>query len=197
MIIAGVGGQGVNSLAHVFAVYCQELGYECQYTVHKGGAQSLGSVYAEFRISKGPLPHLGQGIPKGYLDKLIALDPWETLRHAVLSHHKTELWVESHTMPLFTERDCIDRSNQENIDKQTETPHEQLNKSSLNIIWRKYREQAEEQAGTVKMANYFAGLDCIKALKIDNVIDNNKLFDQLFFAHINKHSNKAKQLNVI
>ncbi len=177
LIIAGVGGQGINSLAHVLAICCQKTGYECQYTVHKGGAQSLGSVFAEFRISEGPLPHLGQGIPKGYLDRLIALDPCEALRHAGMSHHETELWVESHTMPLFVERDSSDNSNE-----QAEAPHEQLNKSSLNVTWRKYREQAEEKAGTVKMANYFAGLDCINALKINN----KELFDQLFFSHINR-----------
>ena len=50
LIVAGIGGQGVNALAHVLAKTFFGAGLGCQYTVHKGGAQSLGSVYAEFKI---------------------------------------------------------------------------------------------------------------------------------------------------
>lgn len=50
MIVAGIGGQGVNSLVKVLAEFLQQSGFFCQFTIHKGGAQSLGSVYAELRV---------------------------------------------------------------------------------------------------------------------------------------------------
>ncbi|HFC92058.1 MAG TPA: hypothetical protein ENJ51_04520, partial [Leucothrix mucor] len=50
LLLAGIGGQGINSLAKVLAEFIMLSGYQCQFTIHKGGAQSLGSVYAEFRI---------------------------------------------------------------------------------------------------------------------------------------------------
>jgi Pyruvate/2-oxoacid:ferredoxin oxidoreductase gamma subunit len=177
LIIAGIGGQGINSLAKVLAETCVVSGFECQFTVHKGGAQSLGSVYAEFRINQGPLPVLGQGIPTGQLDFLIALDPWEALRHAALSNSQTRLWVEIKTMPLFIERNkATAESNHQ------EPPKRQLESLSLDITWRDYREQAQQQTGTPKMANYFAGLDCIKALNISDT----SLFDKLFFTLVKK-----------
>jgi len=176
LIIAGIGGQGINSLAKVLAETCQALNYDCQFTIHKGGAQSLGCVYAEFRISKDKLPVLGQGIPKGQLDYLIALDPWEALRHAALSHQETRLWVETESQPFFMER------SKESKAEQIDLPQNQLKKTPLNIQWRNYREMSQQQTGSIKMANYFAGLDCIKALKISD----KTLFDKLFFQLIKK-----------
>jgi len=187
LIIAGIGGQGVNTLAKVFANVLLQSNYYCQFTVHKGGAQSLGSVYAEFRISDQKLSNLGQGIPNKQLDILISLEPWEALRHIALAHPKTQLWVETHAMPLF-----VERTGEENI---IESPQVQLNAlPEISIQWQSYRETAQQKMQTTKMANYFAGLDCIHSLNIFyhsankskyNNIDA-ALFDKLFFEHINK-----------
>ncbi len=177
LIIAGIGGQGINSLAKVLAETCIASSFECQFTVHKGGAQSLGSVYAEFRINKGPLPVLGQGIPTGQLDFLIALDPWEALRHAALSNSQTRLWVETKSMPFF-----VERNKETAIETHQKSPQIQLESLSLNIMWRNYYKNAQQQTGTPKMANYFAGLDCIKALNISDT----SLFDKLFFTLVKK-----------
>lgn len=182
LIIAGIGGQGINSLAKVLAETCYQSGYECQFTVHKGGAQSLGSVYAEFRIHQGALPILGQGIPTGELDILIALDPWEGLRHVPLSRSllangsKTRLWIETQSMPFFIERD-----GESETDSQVSVKA-QLESSGLDVNWRNYRGDATQQAGTAKMANYLAGLDCIQALKLSD----KSLYDRLFFELVKK-----------
>jgi len=181
LIIAGIGGQGINSLARVLAEFLFQSGYFCQFTVHKGGAQSLGSVYAEIRISDQKLSILGQGIPQGELDLLMALEPWEALRHVSLSHAKTQLWVETEEMPLF-----IERSNERVIDP----PRKQLDALLLNIQWRAYQQIAQQKSGSKKMANYYIGLDCISALGASLNVSISKLdpalFDKLFFKLIKK-----------
>lgn len=186
LIIAGIGGQGINSLAKVLANVLLQSGYHCQFTIHKGGAQSLGSVYGEFRIDDQALSTLGQGIPKGQLDILVSLEPWEALRHVSLAHSKTQLWVETQLMPLF-----VERTNERNI----ESPHTQLKAlPEIKVHWRSYQDIAQQKAKTIRMANYFAGLDCISAInahvnfstksKPNNIeID---LFDTLFFKQIPK-----------
>ena len=176
-IIAGIGGQGINSLARVIAECLQQSGYACQFTVHKGGAQSLGSVYAEFRISRQTLAPLGQGIPQGKLDSLVALEPWEALRHVTLAHTKTMLWVEKQAQALF-----VERSNE----RQIQSPQSQLNALPLNIHWRSYQEDALQQSSSKKMANYYAGIDCLISLKKNNLYIDASLFDKLFFSRIKK-----------
>jgi len=177
LIIAGIGGQGINSLARVLAEFLFESGYSCQFTVHKGGAQSLGSVFAEIRICGQNAGQLGQGIPQGHLDLLFALEPWEALRHISLAHAKTQLWVETKEMPLFVER---------SKKRVIESPHKQLDALPVAVHWQNYQKIALQQSGTQKMANYYLGLDCISALNLLlNKIDRD-FFDKLFFQFIKK-----------
>lgn len=182
LIIAGIGGQGVNSLAKVLAKFLLQSGYFCQFTVHKGGAQSLGSIYAELRISDQQDSILGQGIPQGKLDFLFALEPWEALRHVSLSHEKTQLWVETKEMPLFTERSQQHTAEAPCID----SPRKQLDALPLSIHWRNYQQLAQQKSGNIKMANYYIGLDCVSAL--DSILSTIEptLFDTLFFTLIKK-----------
>lgn len=177
MLIAGVGGQGINSLAKVLALTCREAGWECQYTVHKGGAQSLGSVYAEMRIVAGPLPVVGPSIPVGKLDVLVAMDPWEALRHMRLAHTKTVCYVESEIMPLFT-----DRTASAVVKEPGEDPRQQLKGLPIEVFWRQYRQDAIAVDNTAHMANYFAGLDCLPALGLSNTDD----YQRIFFTIISK-----------
>ncbi len=189
LIISGIGGQGINSLALVLADFFYQSGYGCQFTIHKGGAQSLGSVYAEFRISKQKLAVLGPGIPHNQLDILIALEPWEALRHLSLAHSKTLVYVETETMPLFTERDS-ERITGKEAAAPLKLPQTQLQELPLHIQWQSYRKTALQKNGIVKMANYYAGLDCLTAIKqiFVHCSDSNEkhLFDKLFFKQIKK-----------
>lgn len=188
-MIAGVGGQGVNTLAKVLANTLHQSNIHCQFTVHKGGAQSLGSVYAEFRINNQKLSNVGQGIPKGQLDILVSLEPWEALRHVALAHSKTQLWVETQVMPFFTDRTVSEDKNN------ADSPQAQLDAlPDISIHWKSYREVAQHKMKTIKMANYFAGLDCITALNSFSQSINKSqynhiettLFDTLFFKCIDK-----------
>ena len=171
LLVAGIGRQGINSLAKVLARVCLEAGCSCQYTVHKGGAQSLGSVYAELRIAQGELPVLGPSIPPGKLDILVALDPWEALRHLRLGHAGTACYVETEIMPLFTDRSATGER-----EAPRTGPIEQLNRLGLQINWRQYRQDAVALQGSSKMSNYFAGIDCLNALGLTNLDDYNRIF---------------------
>ena len=175
LIIAGVGGQGINALAKIIAVLCQKSGYACQYSVHKGGAQSLGSVYAEMRIATDTIPALGSTIPVGQLDTLIAMDPWEGLRHVSLAHDNTLLWVEKQVLPLF-----VERQHKQAAKLAASNPIDQLAALPLSIQLREYRNEAMQAYGTPMMANYLAGLDCLSALHFSNT----EQFENTFFQFI-------------
>jgi len=167
LTIAGIGGQGVDSLAHVLGEVCHAAGLSCQYTVHKGGAQSLGSVYAEMRIDMNDHGYIGHAIPKGKLDLIVALDAWEALRHMPMAHRQSRAWVENKIMPLFTDRG----SNAIQL-----LPFDQINKLPIELVYRDYQQDALNKSGTVKMANYLAGIDCLEALGISDVALYNKHF---------------------
>lgn len=176
LLIAGIGGQGINSLASVLAKVFHGAGLACQYTVHKGGAQSLGSVYAELRIAAGDrLPVLGPGIPPRKLDILVAMDPWEALRHLPLVHAGSRCFVETEIMPLFT-----DRSRSGVPADAFTSPIDQLTRLPLSIVWRNYRQEALSTAGKAGMANYFAGVDCLTAMGLFQKAG----YDAIFFGTI-------------
>jgi Pyruvate/2-oxoacid:ferredoxin oxidoreductase gamma subunit len=121
----------------------------------------LGSVYAEMRVRENSTSVLGPGIPEGALDGLVAMDPWEALRHLHLAHHNTQLYVETEVMPLFG-----DRKSEDPEAMQRHTPIERLQKLPIPINWKNYRQHAEKATGTTRMANYFAGLDCLSILNL-------------------------------
>ena len=172
MIIAGIGGQGINRLTQVISMACHAHGKACQYTVHKGGAQSLGSVYGELRITDEKRPVLGPDIPVGKLDSLVALEAWEGLRHCPKAGQHTRAWIETASMPLFVER----QSQVANYVEQTD-PLDLYKDIPVHLIRFSYRQQALTQCGDVHMANYFAGLDCLKALGIEDV----SIYQEHFF----------------
>jgi Pyruvate/2-oxoacid:ferredoxin oxidoreductase gamma subunit len=173
LIIAGIGGQGINRLARVIAECCRDAGLQCQYSVHKGGAQTLGCVYAEIRTNTLKHTTLGPGIPAGSLDGLVALDPWEALRHLPLAHRTTPVWVESETQPLFRDRTATGQLPTEAL-----SPVDQLNSLPIPIHWKGYRKLALKRTGDVRMANYFAGLDSLSALNLSDRPRYHEIFYQ-------------------
>ena len=179
LLIAGIGRQGISTLAGVLARTCRDAGRSCQYTVHKGGAQSLGSVYAEMRIAAGDLPVLGAGIPAGKLDVLVSMDAREALRHLRLAHSETVCFVEYDPTPFFA-----DRSGAGVRDALMVNPIAQLEKLSIPITRRHYRQQAISSDGTAIMANYYAGMDCLSALGLDNIECYKRLFSVVISAHM-------------
>lgn len=123
------------------------------------------------RIANGVLPILGPGIPAGKLDILVALDPWEALRHLRLAHAGTVCFVETEVMPFFTGRSEVGEREVANS-----SPVDSINQLPLQINWRNYRKDAVELYGTANMANYLAGLDCLTAMNLDLTDDYKKIF---------------------
>ncbi len=79
LILAGVGGQGILSIAFVIdrAALLQGLNFK-QAEVH-GMAQRGGAVQSHLRLSDGPI--YSDLIPKGKCDLILAVEPLEALRY--------------------------------------------------------------------------------------------------------------------
>jgi indolepyruvate ferredoxin oxidoreductase beta subunit len=96
IILAGVGGQGVLSLAAIVAKAAMLDGlYVRQSEVH-GMAQRGGAVLAHLRISDEPIA--GDLVPSGGADMILAMEPLESLRY--LSYLKPEGIVVSASEPV-------------------------------------------------------------------------------------------------
>jgi indolepyruvate ferredoxin oxidoreductase, beta subunit len=79
VILAGVGGQGVLSMATIIARAAHaETWAVTQAEVH-GMAQRGGAVVAHLRISRGPIA--SDLIPRGTADLILSLEPMEALRY--------------------------------------------------------------------------------------------------------------------
>jgi len=79
VILAGVGGQGVLSLANVIALAAQNEGLFVRQSEVHGMAQRGGSVLAHLRLADSPVP--GDLIPQGRADLILSLEPLESLRY--------------------------------------------------------------------------------------------------------------------
>ncbi len=79
ILLAGVGGQGVLSIAAVIATAAMNEGlYVRQSEVH-GMSQRGGGVQAHLRISDAPIA--GDLIPCGCADMILSMEPVESLRY--------------------------------------------------------------------------------------------------------------------
>jgi len=79
VILAGVGGQGVLSVASIIAKAAMDDGLEVRQSEVHGMAQRGGEVLAHLRISKKAIA--GDLVPKGGADLIIAMEPLEGLRY--------------------------------------------------------------------------------------------------------------------
>lgn len=79
MVLAGVGGQGVLSVATVIAKAAVSSGLRVRQSEVHGMAQRGGAVVAHLRISDEPI--LGDLIPKGAADLILSMEPMEALRY--------------------------------------------------------------------------------------------------------------------
>jgi indolepyruvate ferredoxin oxidoreductase beta subunit len=79
VILSGVGGQGVLSVASIIAQAAVEEGFEVRQSEVHGMAQRGGAVLAHMRISDGKIA--GDLVPKGGADMIISMEPLESLRY--------------------------------------------------------------------------------------------------------------------
>ena len=79
IILAGVGGQGILSIAAVIGVAAVDMGlYLKQAEVH-GMSQRGGDVQSHLRISDKPIA--SDLIPEGSCDMILSVEPMEALRY--------------------------------------------------------------------------------------------------------------------
>ena len=77
--LAGVGGQGVLSLAAVIAKAAMAAGLEVRQSEVHGMSQRGGGVQAHLRIADGPV--YSDLIPSGGADMILSMEPLEALRY--------------------------------------------------------------------------------------------------------------------
>ncbi|MDE6415833.1 MAG: indolepyruvate oxidoreductase subunit beta [Duncaniella sp.] len=97
IILAGVGGQGILSIATILGAAALAEGlYLKQAEVH-GMSQRGGDVMSCLRISSRPVA--SDLIPQGKADIIVSLEPMEALRY--LSFLAPDGWIVTNTVPVI------------------------------------------------------------------------------------------------
>jgi len=106
IILAGVGGQGILSIAAVIGMACLKRNlYFKQSEVH-GMSQRGGAVQSHFRLSDQPIA--SDVIPQGQADLIISVEPMESLRY--LPFISKNAWLITNTRPFININDYPDLS---------------------------------------------------------------------------------------
>lgn len=96
IVLAGVGGQGILSIATILgAAALEENLYLKQAEVH-GMSQRGGDVQSNLRISSDPIH--SDLIPYGKADLIVSLEPMEALRY--LAYLSPEGWIVTNANPF-------------------------------------------------------------------------------------------------
>ncbi len=96
IILAGVGGQGILSIAAIIGTAAVSSGiYVKQAEVH-GMSQRGGDVQSNLRLSSAPIA--SDLIPFGKADMIISVEPMESLRY--LPYLSPEGWLITNTTPF-------------------------------------------------------------------------------------------------
>ncbi|MBR6306777.1 MAG: indolepyruvate oxidoreductase subunit beta [Bacteroidales bacterium] len=96
IILAGVGGQGILSIATVIGSAALQQGlYLKQAEVH-GMSQRGGDVQSNLRLSSAPIH--SDLIPRGGADLIVSLEPMEALRY--LPYLSKDGWIITNTAPF-------------------------------------------------------------------------------------------------
>jgi indolepyruvate ferredoxin oxidoreductase beta subunit len=96
IILAGVGGQGILSIAAVIGEAALESGLSMKQTEVHGMSQRGGDVQSHLRISDQPVA--SDLIPFGTADIIISLEPMEALRY--LPYLKKDGWIVTNSKPF-------------------------------------------------------------------------------------------------
>jgi len=96
IIIAGVGGQGIVSIAATIGLAAVELGLHLKQSEVHGMSQRGGDVQSHLRISDKEIA--SDLIPAGKADMIISVEPMEALRYLPLL--SPEGWVITNTKPF-------------------------------------------------------------------------------------------------
>lgn len=91
IILSGVGGQGILSIAAVIGQAAVELGLFMKQAEVHGMSQRGGDVQSHLRLSDKPVA--SDLIPKGKADLIISLEPMESLRYLPFINAETGVIV--------------------------------------------------------------------------------------------------------
>ena len=137
IILAGVGGQGIISIAAIIGYAALEKGYYLKQSEVHGMAQRGGDVQSNLRISDREIA--SDLIPCGRADLIIAVEPLESLRY--LPYLSAEGWLITSTRPYLNIPDYPD------MDK----IHEELKKIPRHIALD--ADTVAKDHGSMKTAN--------------------------------------------
>ena len=96
IILAGVGGQGILSIAAVIGMAAVESGLNLKQAEVHGMSQRGGDVQSHLRISDRPIS--SDLIPMGSCDMILSVEPMEALRY--LPFLAPEGWVVTSSKPF-------------------------------------------------------------------------------------------------
>jgi indolepyruvate ferredoxin oxidoreductase beta subunit len=97
IILAGVGGQGILSIAAVLGAASLENNYYLKQAETHGMSQRGGAVQSHLRISDSPIS--SDLIPLGKADLILSVEPMESLRY--ISYLKPDGYLVSNTTPFI------------------------------------------------------------------------------------------------
>jgi len=97
IILAGVGGQGILSIAAVIGEAALKEGWYMKQSEVHGMSQRGGDVQSHLRLSDKPIA--SDLIPVGQADIIISLEPMESLRY--LPYLKKEGWLVTNSQPFI------------------------------------------------------------------------------------------------
>jgi indolepyruvate ferredoxin oxidoreductase beta subunit len=97
IILSGVGGQGILSIAAVIGEAALSKGLNIKQAEVHGMSQRGGEVHSNLRVSSRPIH--SDLIPQGKADVIISLEPMEALRY--LPWLSKEGWIVTNSTPLI------------------------------------------------------------------------------------------------
>ena len=100
IILSGVGGQGILSIAAVIGEAALKEGFYMKQSEVHGMSQRGGDVQSNLRLSDRPIA--SDLIPLGQADLIISLEPMESLRY--LPYLKKDGWLVTNSVPFINIR---------------------------------------------------------------------------------------------
>ncbi|MDE6521552.1 MAG: indolepyruvate oxidoreductase subunit beta [Muribaculaceae bacterium] len=97
IVLAGVGGQGILSIATILGVAALKEGLNIKQAEVHGMSQRGGDVQSTLRISSSPIH--SDLIPSGKADLIVSLEPMEALRY--LPSLSPEGWIVTSSEPFI------------------------------------------------------------------------------------------------
>lgn len=101
IIISGVGGQGILSIAAVIGIAAVSNNLFLKQSEVHGMSQRGGDVQSHFRLSDKPVA--SDLIPHGQADLIISVEPMESLRY--LPWLSKEGWIVTNSVPMINIQD--------------------------------------------------------------------------------------------